>query len=210
MRYKERISFDTEIVNILNHIKCTTYEQLLYFFPDEPEYMKEKVLSTLKYLGGTKVIFSDENTNLEKDYITLRKNPNYDAEYMDCVWTLFATIEASKDPEQRMLANHLFLEAKNPFKISAILDRAKICNFVYVRDPDDSVTILGAREQAYASKAVQIGKEDKSRMVIYFVSRDINVLDEISDLDIPIPHKIAILSGEKKERPTIQFFEKQM
>lgn len=184
--------YSKEVYNIISKVGTLTNEQIkLIDRGSSPE-------STIKFLQRyhyTKLIGNVYSVPYFK------KHENLDA--VACMWALLTLIsnkEGSIDHEKLST----LIDGNSVINFSYIHDDSKVINFAYFDDAFFS-KLAAIKQRFYDFTNVKPGEEKSAGIIHIFCITKPEILAQLQDMDITIPHKIAYIEGDLGGVPTVKF-----
>lgn len=186
------------ILDVVNKYGCLAKDQIKYFFKFDPNRPNRDFSHTINYLVSTHQVIEDDNVLCSKS------TGAADIETIDSIWVLINMIErfssegVSNDEEVR----EAFCGDK-PETIGFFLNKQTVIRLIPVYSSNDITGALFVQERFYSTH--NIGDEDKVPVCYYFIIRDKERLKALSDINLTINHKVALLSGDLFTKPEIKY-----
>ena len=206
--YGQNIDLKKEVSSVMNTFKCLTEEEIEEFFPSDA-YTKSKVKGTVLYLVDTRrtLLYGDGGRN--HDIVIEARFRQYSQKMIDATWVLLDTVGKNSPDEDTILIHQKVVTAEYPSDLAYII-KNKLIKFIALDTTSDLSKVLLAQENFYGRGEGVRGKENESYTSFIFITRNMEILDGLEDLDITIPHKIAFLEGDIHTRPTIKYFSSNL
>ena len=202
--YGQNIDLKKEVSSVMNTFKCLTEEEIEEFFPSDA-YTKSKVKGTVLYLVDTRrtLLYGDGGRN--HDIVIESRFRQYSQKMIDATWVLLDTVGKNSPDEDTILIHQKVVTAEYPSDLAYII-KNKLIKFIALDTTSDISKVLLAQENFYGRGEGVRGKENESYTSFIFITRNMEILDGLEEIDITIPHKIAFLEGDIHARPTIKYF----
>lgn len=179
-------------------------EQLKEFLPDTPKVRKEPdcYISICKSLVNSQLCYLAENVMYP---ITKR---DYDARMIDSLWVLIDIVKKTRG--DYALSTFYKECTRSPFPASIFFLEAatgKANKIIAIPDEMSLMNVIQAQDNFYFSTGLTPGKEEKANLSFIITIRDEALLNKLSEMNITVPHKIALIKDDGKGMPQITYFE---
>lgn len=202
--YGVTIDLTKEVSAIMNTFKCLTEEELEEFFPSD-DYTKTKVKGNVLYQVDTQRTLLYGNGGQDHNIVINSRFKEYSQKMIDLAWVFLDEVAKNSTEKDTFLAHKKCVTAEYPADLGYII-KNKLYKFISLESSDDLSKVLLSQENFYGRGEGIRGKESESYTYYIFVTRNLKILEGMEDLEITIPHKIALLEGDIHERPTIKYF----
>ena len=202
--YGVNIDLTKEVSAIMNIFKCLTEEEIEDFFPSD-DYSKTKVKGNVLYQVDTQRSLLYGNGGQDHNIVINSQFREYSQKMIDLAWVFLDEVSKNSPEKDTFLAHKKCVTAEYPSGLGYII-KNKLFKFTYLDSLDDLSKVLLSQENFYGRGEGVRGKESESYTYYVFVTRNTKILEGMEDLEISIPHKIALLKGDIHERPTIKYF----
>lgn len=187
--YQPEISLEEDmIIKMLSETGCITKKQVEFMIPYHTESAIDMILKALnrkRYIA-----------QIDQNIITLFGSPQlYNKTMIDMIWVLFAEAVNKENIETvRYLSN--------PDRLMYIKDKTQMFTLFFVSlSSKPQIKMLQADYNTYY-------KDMKEGYRYIFVVDDEKTLDMLAEMDIQMPHKVALVTGNGSEnRPEISIYE---
>jgi len=202
--YGKHIDLNNEVFSVMNTFKCLTEEELEEFFPSDA-YTKSKVKGTVLFLVDTqrRLLYGDGGSN--HDIVIESVFRQYSQKMIDATWVFLDMLGKNSPEQDTILAHKKVVTAEYPADLAFII-KNKLIKLIDLGTKNDLTKVLLAQENFYGRGEGMRGKEEESYTDYIFITRTMEILDGLEELDITIPHKIAYLEGDIHSRPNIKYF----
>lgn len=130
-----------------------------------------------------------------------KKTENYSS--VACMWVLLNLISNAEG-----LIDHdkldTLIEGNSVINFSYIHDDSKVINFVYLDEGFHS-KIAAIKQRFYDFTNCKPGEEKTAGIIHIFCTTNPEVFVKVSEIKLPLPHKLVLLEGDLAQKPTLKF-----
>lgn len=186
------------VLDIINKYGCLAKDQIKYFLREDPNRPNRDFSPMINYIVSSHQVVEDGNVLCSKSL------GHADAEIIDSIWVLITMIEkySTQNVPKYEECRDAFCGDK-PETIGFFLNKNVIIRLIPVYSDSDVTSALFVQERFYSTH--NKGDESKVPLCYYFIVRNKTKLKSLSELELTINHKVAMLSGELFEKPEIKF-----
>lgn len=201
MIYKAKEDFKDQIQTIVNTLQCVTLRQLYHIIPNKAGRTKEQlenmVFTTYKY----HLINRSQGATPEDNIYYTFSTDNIDYSNILCAWVFIDYVKKhGLDPYETLQS-----ACASPKPVSLnIIGNGKLIKFIGIENKSDLSGILLEQERFYND--YEKGCEEESGIQYIIVIEDESILLALENLNISIPHIVALVSYEDSEG-IVEYFE---
>lgn len=191
----------TAILNAVTTFGCIAINQIPYFMPANNIKRDNYPDSIIGYLLSSNQISKDG------DCLCSLRVKHKQQEIIDSIWVM---IEIKEKLSSTAVNYDEFLEecfvGSKPETLGFILNSSKVIRLIPVNSTADVTQVFFAQEKYYATghKATY---EDDSDLIYYLIVKDKLLLQDIANLNLTFPYKLAFMEEYEAERPTIKLLQ---
>lgn len=184
------------ITSIISNTECMSIEQ-----------MQQLCRKTTMNVPKTAVFLCRQNYfKLIEDKYAHAIGKKFSYSKIDCLWVMFDLIQ-DEDGNLEEEALYSIIHGNPLVDFTYIQDSSYTVNMVYV-DSTNINKLMPLQQKFYDYTSSLKGDEKKFRWLHMFVVRDLETVDMIEEMQLKMPHNIALLSGELGEKPEIKYLKK--
>jgi hypothetical protein len=188
------------LYDIIQKIGSLTVSQIELIDTGHTKESSHSPLTTIRFLNSHNYI-----TFLNDTYVLPFLDKQEKRSGIACFW---AMLELIKDADGNIDHSNLdtIIEGNGLVEFSYIHNSSRVVNFVYL-DQSYLSKITMIKQRFYSINNIEVGHEKDAGIVHIFVTGSPEIAVEASELDIKLPHKIALLEGDLTQNPTVKFFD---
>lgn len=198
------IAFTKESESIMDAIYkfgCIAEEQLPYFMPPTSRKTENYHKVVCNHLLAARLI-----TKISDNAYCPYVNGQYSQSMIDSIWVMIDLLNDSQNDVPMNERLEISFKAEHPETLCFIKDSAKTVKILPVETVSEIPLIPFVQERFYASANAKPGEEVKKKSLEIIVIRDRAFMETIKQLNISIPHRIALLEGDYNKMPSISYF----
>ena len=188
--------------SVISRFRCVLVKQMQYFLPPNTySYRENHALAVCKYLYKAKY------ATMDGDFLYSPGTPSLDYKMIDCIWAMIDILSPRKEediPLHEALKKSLPLD--EPESLCFIQNNTNLIRAMAIETPAEMGLLNLEMTKLYPMNGAVVGEEYKIGCTLLIVIRDKNMLASIGNLNLKIPHKIAVLEGGMLEKPTISYY----
>ena len=172
-------------VSIVNNFGCASKAQMKQIFGERSERIANAMID-LRYIADR-----------ENMYVPIH-TPSPDKMMIDCLWV---ALGKTKKKDGSYDLDSLKLAYRNkPVNISILANN--VCYNIVGLNSDNLFSTINFLIDRYNS-----AKQDSRGIEYIFVLRNEDLIDEILEMEIPMPYRIVLLEGDSEEGPRLRYLK---
>ncbi len=182
-----------EILDIVSKTGCLTLSQVKHIDLSKNAETTMKFLQRYNYIkviGDNYLIPFFQKTEKESA--------------VACMWVLLNLITNAETGEIDHDKLATLVEGNGVIDFSYIHDNTKVINFSYLDDGYFS-KVNAIKQRFYNFTGVDKGDEKSSGIIHMLVTTSPEVFVKVSEMDMPMPHRLVLIEGDLAGEPTLKF-----
>lgn len=189
------------ILDTIYKFGCIAEEQLPYFMPPTNRKTENYHVVVCNHLRAARLI-----TKITDNAYCPFVNGQYSQAMIDSLWVMIDILDDGNAEIPMNEKMEVSFKAEYPETLCFIRDFSKTFKILPIETLSQIALIPFVQERFYASANAKPGDEINRKSLELILIREKSFLDEIKKLNLSIPYRIALLEGERDQKPTISYF----